>query len=542
MKKNISLAFVFSLFFQPSLLLADYFKVIEKVSGSSSEIISVETVKSQIKYATPEIVQNLPYFLAEGNTPTKQDQSFFKETLKSELNSQEKIFLKKLAAIRNLESAELQSVEVRSFVSDGPINNRIHLTILGDGYTLNEKEKFFADAKRITENLFTESTFDSYLPLFQVHAVFVASNESGLGDGSPKDTAFELYRNPKGSKRAIYPGNQSALERALAYAPKTDYPIVIANDDYYGGLGGRYAISTRSEKSGMIVLRHELGHNFGNVGEEYDGGSVYSGANSSSDARAEKWSHWRNDQSTYTSRLIGGYYLWQNLKNNSYKTTFQTESNETVGLELSTVGWSSPDDVHVSVNGQKIDLGGTYHYDRNFYIIDGLDVNAKTNTLEIKENIQDQDNVLATAYVYTYPKDYNFNESILASFSTYSESGRKTFRPTHNSCIMRNMMVKHFCAVDQENMWHQFLKRMTLIDGLTQTADEVQLTTPNLPGLTITWFNENNIELTFLKNNKTVFKKSITDRAKKLKVVVELRTPEVRKYDQKFKTEKTISL
>ena len=254
MKKNLFLTLIISLFFQSSITLADYFKVIEKTSNSTSEIISIEAVKSQIKYTTPEVVQNLPYFLAESSHP--QDQSFFIETLKSELNSRENLFLKKLALTKNLESKELKSVEVRSFVTDGPISNRIHLTILGDGYTQNEKEKFFADAKRITENLFTESTFDSYLPLFQVHAVFVASNESGLGDGSPKDTAFELYRTPKGSKRAIYPGNQSALERALAYAPKTDYPIVIANDDFYGGLGGRYAISTRSEKSGMIVLRH----------------------------------------------------------------------------------------------------------------------------------------------------------------------------------------------------------------------------------------------------------------------------------------------
>ncbi len=540
MNKILFRLLIISLFFQSSVSFADYFKVIEKRSKSTTEIISIEAVKSQLNYTTPEVVQNLPYFLAE--VESAKEQSFFIETLKSELKVNEKLFLKKSTALKNLENTELKSVEVRSFVTDGPINNRIHLTILGDGYTQNEKEKFFTDAKRITDNLFTESTFDSYLPLFQVHAVFVASNESGLGDGEPKDTAFELYRNPKGSKRAIYPGNQSALEKALTYAPKTDYPIVIANDDFYGGLGGRYAISTRSEKSGMIVLRHELGHNFGNVGEEYDGGSVYSGANSSFDARAEKWSHWKNDQSVYTSKLIGGYYLWQNLKNNPYKTTFQSEPGETVGLELSTVGWSSPDDVSVTINNKRIDLGGTYHNDRNFYIIDQLDVNQKMNTLEIKENIQDQDNVLATAYVYTYPKDYNFSDSILASFSTYSESGRKTFRPTHNSCIMRNMMLKHFCAVDQENMWHQFLKRITLIDSLLQNADSVQLNTPNLTGLTISWFNEGNEELTFLRNNKTISKKSIDGRAKKLKVVVELKTSEVRKYDQKFKTEKTISL
>lgn len=54
----------------------------------------------------------------------------------------------------------------------------------------------------------------------------------------------------------------------------------LGNDEFYGGLGGEFTISTSSETSGTIVLRHEMGHNFANVGEEYDGGQVYRGANS----------------------------------------------------------------------------------------------------------------------------------------------------------------------------------------------------------------------------------------------------------------------
>ena len=41
----------------------------------------------------------------------------------------------------------------------------------------------------------------------------------------------------------------------------------VRSEQRYGGLGGRYAITTRSKNSGSMVLRHELGHNFGNVGE-----------------------------------------------------------------------------------------------------------------------------------------------------------------------------------------------------------------------------------------------------------------------------------
>ena len=174
----------------------------------------------------------------------------------------------------------LPNSEVRELVKTGSDENRIVLVIIGDGYTLEEKEKYYKDVNRMVDDLFREVTFKSYLPLFNIYAVYTPSNDSGITDLIEKDTAFGLYRAPKGSKRGIMPGDRLAMERALNLASsKVDYPIVIANDDYYGGLGGRYAITTRSLNSGSMVLRHELGHNFSNVGEEYDGGQVYSGAN-----------------------------------------------------------------------------------------------------------------------------------------------------------------------------------------------------------------------------------------------------------------------
>ena len=36
--------------------------------------------------------------------------------------------------------------------------------------------------------------------------------------------------------------------------------------------GGQFVIGTKSRTTGTVVLRHEMGHNFIDVGEEYDGG------------------------------------------------------------------------------------------------------------------------------------------------------------------------------------------------------------------------------------------------------------------------------
>ena len=532
MKTTTSIFFVIT-FLISSFAFAESFRVQRKLSSNQkSELMNITVEDEQ----PAKVLRKLPYYIFEG--PGTDTNTIYIEEIKNSLSDSEMKFLKNLQLTVKTQSA---NTEVRELVTEGPAANRIHLTILGDGYTLQEKEKFFADAERITKNLFNTDTFSSYLPLFQVHAVFVASNSSGIGDGASKDTAFGLYRMPKGSKRAIYPGDERALQNALDLVERTDYPIVIANDDYYGGLGGRYAISTRSLRSGMTVLNHELGHNFGEVGEEYDGGSVYSGANSAPDANASKWSQWREDKNFYDAKFLSGNYVWQNLKGKPYKTAFKTQAGETLGLELSTVGWSSPDDVYVYVNGQKLNLGGTYHNDRNFYVLDNLETQIGNNTLEIKENTADGDNVIATAFIYAYPQGFNFTKNVTAAFATYAEFGRKTYRPTHDGCLMRNMKLTHFCAVDQENMWHKFLNRVSLIDDVIKSSEQVSVITPKLTGLTFRWFNGDGSEITALKDMPVVARDAFGS-AKTIKVSVELQTPEVRKYDSKFKVTRTIQL
>ncbi|HTL13415.1 MAG TPA: M64 family metallopeptidase, partial [Bdellovibrionota bacterium] len=223
------------------------------------------------------------------------------------------------------EKASWPGSEVRTLTLQGPLANRINLTIVGDGYTAAEKDKFFADAQRIRDDLFGESTFSSYTPLFNVYAVFVPSKQSGITDTVKRDTALGLYRDPPESKRAIMPGNTANIEKALALAPvRADYPILLANDDFYGGLGGAYATTTRSVRSGPVVLRHELGHNFGSVGEEYDNGYVYVGANTSPAAGAQiKWPQWMDAKSkTYETQFLAGAYLWKNLADGAIHVPF----------------------------------------------------------------------------------------------------------------------------------------------------------------------------------------------------------------------------
>lgn len=70
-----------------------------------------------------------------------------------------------------------------------------------------------------------------------------------------------------------------------------DYPIVLGNDRFYGGMGGKFVIVTASPHNGPLILRHELGHTIIDVGEEYDGGFNYSGVNAAKNLLAP-WTQW----------------------------------------------------------------------------------------------------------------------------------------------------------------------------------------------------------------------------------------------------------
>lgn len=467
------------------------------ISPQGEKVLSVQE-KGNISPASQVVLRSLPRDLFEGELPPSVER--YEEVVYPTTQLPFQYFQHLMSA--NIEKAlqySLPHFEMRTLIQQGSPKNRIDLPILAEGYTLEEKEKFFKDAQRITDDLFQGKTFSSYLPLFNVYAIFVASPESGISGVKKVRSAFGLRRVPANSKRGIIPGNRAKIDEAFSRAPDSDYPIILVNDDYYGGLGGQYAITTRSLTSGSMVLRHELGHNFGNVGEEYDGGRVYQGANHSR-SPAPRWKAWMKDLSeVHTYQQLSGAYVWENLKGNAQKIRFRfprmSGGQERLEIKLSTVGWESPDDVHVLLNGRRLDLQGVFTQDRSFFLVQTSQISPGDHVLEIKENISDGNNVLAFARIYALPSHYNEQKDVVGAFATY-RAGRKLagYRPTHDSCLMRNMRAKNFCAVDQENMWKRFLKRTSLIDGLKirrkRKASQIRLETPLLKGLEIRWFEQ----------------------------------------------------
>ncbi len=363
--------------------------------------------------------------------------------------------------------------EVFTIVQNGPSKNRIDLVFMGDGYLETEKEKFLSDMKRLTHELFGGKTFASYLPIFNVYAVFRASNVSGIGkNDTPKDTAYKLYRLGN-TLRAIYVGNPMAAHNSCGKAPGCDYPILIANDPYYGGLGGEFSVSTSSATSGMVVLRHELGHSVGDIGEEYDGGG-YFGANHASSIGTLGWKHWLTGTAkAEPSQARDISWPWVNLSAGPFSSTFSSNGLwNVIGIQLSVSGAQTDADIAISLDGTALPFHSPGHGDRDFHSFT-LNHGFTSGSHELKfwEGVSDGDNWVSNITVHEYRSDYHFDPGYIGAYPLFAGTRREGFRPTHDTCLMRNMKSESFCPVCQENNWIKFFGSIEMIDGIQVTPD-----------------------------------------------------------------------
>jgi hypothetical protein len=384
---------------------------------------------------------------------------------------------------------------IKKLVDSGDPSNRIDVVFMGDGYTASESSRFFSDMQRLTDEMFSGETFAQYLPLFNVWAVHQPSSVSGIGvNGNPKATAFGLYRDGT-ELRGVYASKPSEARRvcALVGTNACDFPSLIGNDDYYGGLGGEFVIATRSPTSGTIVLRHEMGHNFGVVGEEYDGGQVYKGANYASSLSSVSWKHWLtkpNSLREEKAALTYTNHMWYDLKNGPYKISFTSTGNYKRWMGLFTISGADKDSsVTITLDGKPLAWKSKGVKDRSFYTYKNLTGGFTAGKHEIVVTGNGPFNgaiiqQLCSFDLNEYGDESTFSmddEDAIGAYPTWDQSNRKSLRPNNERCLMRNMESTKFCSVCQENMWLKFFARVKPIDSVVVDAATKTATVKVLP-------------------------------------------------------------
>ena len=155
----------------------------------------------------------------------------------------------------------------------GDSKEAIDIAIVGEGYTKEEMEIFYRDAKETADQILSYEPFKGKADKLNFIAVPVESKESGVSiplKGEWKQTAFSSHFSTFYSDRYLTTLHLFDLHDALASVPY-EHIIILANTDNYGGGGiyNSYVLTAAHNRWAMPVVVHEFGHSFAGLADEY---------------------------------------------------------------------------------------------------------------------------------------------------------------------------------------------------------------------------------------------------------------------------------
>ena len=173
---------------------------------------------------------------------------------------------------------------------NGPQQQKVDLLILGDGYTHAEAGKFEADARRLSDALFRVSPFRERAEDFNVWALMVPTQHSGVSrpstgahHASVLGTRYDIF----GSERYVLTLDNRALRDLAQHAPYEFIEILVNNETYGGGgIFGQFSTAAASSEWADYLFVHEFGHHFAALADEYYTSPV---AYQSGEERPEPW-------------------------------------------------------------------------------------------------------------------------------------------------------------------------------------------------------------------------------------------------------------
>lgn len=363
------------------------------------------------------------------------------------------------------------------------------LIFLAEAYGPEEHDVFISDVRRLTAAVLTGASapLEFVSPFVAVEAVWVASRMSGVPLVSDvaahkrahhdSGTAFGLFRRASAPLRVLETSSWSykAAREACQGCDRATL-ILLANDDWYGGLGDDAVIATRSATSGALALRHELGHVLGDVGEEYDGGDDYSGDNFATSfepcakgAQPRRYRVRYDDGNTVT-RFEWRCAHWLETPTQPLRAElcmakwpfrppplverFKARFSEAT-LDISVAGGL---EIHVKVDGQTVLHHKPAGRDRSFASA-SFPLSPRESMHELTVNSSQATAADSTQWPplvvchiqlrVEEKKEASSNRHVnRGAFATFDSTGRLVgYRPTRCDCLMRDVTLNYFCPV-----------------------------------------------------------------------------------------------
>lgn len=155
----------------------------------------------------------------------------------------------------------------------GDPEQTIDVVILAEGYSPEEKDKFYEDAVKSVEAILTLEPYNSMRDRFNFVAVATTDSDHGVTIprlGEWKHTPFSSNFDTFYMDRYLTTDHIFDIHDAASHVPY-EHVIILANCDTYGGGGvyNSYTLTTTGHKNFAQVVAHEFGHSFGGLADEY---------------------------------------------------------------------------------------------------------------------------------------------------------------------------------------------------------------------------------------------------------------------------------
>lgn len=173
---------------------------------------------------------------------------------------------------------------------NGPSAHKVDLLVMGDGYTARDMKKFEADVRRLADYLFTVSPFRERASDFNVWALAVPTEKSGItrpSTGVHNPSALGTRYDIFGSERYVLTLDNRALRNIAQHAPYEFIEILVNNETYGGGgIFGQFSTAAAGNDWANYLFVHEFGHHFAGLADEYYTSPV---SYQSTGSRMEPW-------------------------------------------------------------------------------------------------------------------------------------------------------------------------------------------------------------------------------------------------------------
>jgi hypothetical protein len=202
-----------------------------------------------------------------------------------------------------------QKYPVDTLYKTGPLDKRINIVILGDGFTKDQLPGFTAEAKNFADFFLAYEPYKRYKDYFNFFSISTPSKESGVTNpgtapdaypDQPVETKDTFYGASFGGTihRLVTIEKIGVINNVLALnMPQVDLIVVLINTPFYGGSGGSYAVYTLHPLANTIGV-HEIGHTFSSLSDEYWAGAAYGreAQNMTAESNSElvRWKNWLN--------------------------------------------------------------------------------------------------------------------------------------------------------------------------------------------------------------------------------------------------------